>query len=75
MLAKNHLLNGGEESEIGYATNVDVALHQNVAVQSPRRSPRIASYPVIGAVGSAVTDQNDAVIDCSSLAGVVVKDP
>jgi hypothetical protein len=66
---------GGKERVLGYATNVDVALHQNVAVQSPRRSPRIASYPVIGSVGSAVTDQNDAMIDCSSLAGVVVKDP
>ena len=72
---KNHLLNGGEESEIGYATNIDVAFHQYVAVQSPRRSPRIANYPVIGGVGSAVTDQNDAVIDCSSLAGIVIKNP
>ena len=39
----------------------------------PIGSPRIANYPVIGAVGSSVTDDEDAVIDCSILAVVVVK--
>ena len=64
---------GGKERVLVYATNVDVALHQNVSVQSPIGSPRIANYPVIGSVGSSVTDDEDAVIDCSILAVVVVK--
>jgi len=66
-------LYGGEECVLGYATYVDVPLHQDVAAQAPRSSPRIADYPVVGGIGPAVTNYEDAMIDCSILAGVVVK--
>lgn len=68
-------LEQGEEGVLGQTTDVDVALHQDVAAHTPGRSPRIADYPVVGAVGPAVSHQDDAVIDCPVLARVVVKDP
>jgi hypothetical protein len=68
-----HLLYGGEKCVLGYATYVDVALHKYVATHTPRCSPRIADYPVIGGVGPAVTHNENAMIDSSILAGVVVK--
>ncbi len=68
-------LEQGEEGVLGQATHVDVPLHQDVAVHTPRSPPRVADYPVVGAVGPAVSHQDDAVIDCPALAGVVVEDP
>jgi hypothetical protein len=68
-------LEQGEEGVLGQTTDVDVPLHQDVAVEAPRSPPRIADYPVVGAVGPAVSHQDDAVIDCPVLARVVVKDP
>ena len=64
----------GEECEFGDAANVDVAPHQNVTSLAPCSAPRVSRNPVVGAVGSSVSHQNDAMVNRSIPAGVVVED-
>ena len=64
------VLNSGESGHVVDVAHVDTALEERVAVQSPTGAPRVAHDPVVaGSGGSSVADDDDAVVDGSSVSG------
>ena len=64
------LSDNGVSEHVVHVTHVDTALEERVAVQSPTGAPRVTHDPVVaGSAGSSVTDEDDAVVDGSSVSG------
>jgi len=62
------VLNSGVSGHVVDVAHVDTALEERVAVESPTGAPRVAHDPVVaGSAGSSVTDDDDAVVDGSSV--------
>ena len=63
-----------KSSESCNVAHVRTSLNENIAVAAPCTSPRIAYDPVIGSIVSAVTDNDNGVIDRVNLTGRIAVD-